>query len=128
MVAVRCVVLACVALACVWTVDGRRRSQILEQHYSAVKLHADSGRGRDVSVTSPADVSTDDLVRTLSLASGLDEERYKQPSAMFLLELYRRLQHGGDMARAAGTSDDDDDTAAIRHSNTVRSFTATGTN
>ncbi|KAK2192283.1 hypothetical protein NP493_35g04047 [Ridgeia piscesae] len=102
-----------------WLIMGAKLPRLLEHQFRAVKVVAVSDQNGTSSGLSS--VSTADLVRTLSLTHGVSPESSRQASAVFLLELYQELQHGKDLAQAAGVGRRD---PAIKHANTVRSFTA----
>ena len=97
--------------------------RLLEQQFRAVKVGAVPRDNANGTSPWPMSVSTADLVHTLSMTHGASPESSEQASALFLLELYQELQNGKDLSVASGNGQRD---PAIKHANTVRSFTAKG--
>ena len=96
---------------------------LLEQQFRAVKVGAVPRDKANGTSPGPMSVSTADLVHALSMMHGASPESSEQASALFLLELYQELQNGKDLSVASGNGRRD---PAIKHANTVRSFTAKG--
>ena len=115
------VLLVALLLCHTGSVRSAKLPRLLEHQFRAVKVVAVSNANG--TSAGPTSVSTADLVRTLSVTHGVPPESSKQASALFLLELYQELQHGKDLSRASGNVRRD---PAIKHANTVRSFTAKG--